>query len=202
MTAASNDADAAALGEPVPAPDPVSSRRSRRGLVRALVVVGVLAALVVGDWFWRNVEMSHLLADVRASEVPMEGFNARASSASKTLDQKGNATTDDDRAEFRKTVNDAADFNGASLIAATGALEDEWFAPWHVAQRRARDRYLDHARVWTTALHEYGAEPEHWGDSHAEISGTFQYAERTMRAALGPVPLFGNAQKVDDIFAH
>lgn len=169
---------------------------SRRSLI---VITVALCCAIVGDWFMRNREMDQMVTAVERSEAIMHEWMeeaVRILNSSSTIAQ----TTTPEYVRLAQRLSEAAEQSAVDLIDAHDRVAGVSVLPWHRSLSKAQDRYLDHSNAWRDELERIAADPATLGDANPEISGSFLIAERAFGGAIPLVPLFGVADRVENIF--
>lgn len=188
----------------------------------------LLAVAVVGDLWFRNSEMTDLVAATEASENVMEEgwidarrevWNEYEEEADR-LARREREATGIDNAHLREGVRQAqadlarqlfddlralADDAQTDLIVARERIQRLDFAPWHSAAQQARDTMLSHVDAWILYMDDWRTLPdgaERWPPGSPEIDATFDIAEADYRDAISWWPGSDLEERVDGIFAE
>ena len=205
------DGNVDALSGVIPVPRVWRSRRT------VLIVAGVIAVLILADWYLRNREMNNLLDAVEQSETAMEDARDHVTAAESdfvnamqthgcsadTVTYECQQYFNQEASVFRSAASGAAT-DGAVEVRQTGAGVDHVsILPWHGALEDARSAYVDHSDAWYSYLTAVADDPAKLGDrsDSADISSTFGIAEDRFLDAVPPMPLFDAKDRITKIWA-
>lgn len=170
-----------------------------------VLIVGLLVAVLLGDWFMRHREMDSLLDQVEVSEKAMvtgrDALTVITNTYAGRLRTASNSG-ERDRAiqELTRDMERQASLSAAEVIAAGTYVADVSILPWHHALRRARDRYVLHSKEWEAHFTAASTDAKAWFENQPRISATFQLAEKAFRDATPARSLFGIDQRIDRVF--
>ena len=153
------------------------------------------AAVVLGDWLWRNAEMNALVTAVEGSEAAMgrtqddlRGIARGITASSKAVDIA--------------KLSDAAG-RGENRIANAGyAVGAVQVAPWHRRILEAKAAYVRHNQAWQDYMSAIATDPKVYGSDQPEINDSFMASEPLMKEAV-PIPaLYDLVKRVSDIYTE
>lgn len=182
-----------------------SRRRGRGAVIVGLVAVVLLVGLVGADWYLRNREMSSLLNAIDRAEATTNRQLSKLHKVAERNSTEGPGRSEDWGDMELARFQSAAGSGRAAILVASSAVSDVRIAPWHRALRRARGRYRDHLRAWSTSFevdatlsgNAYGPASTR---AESDIEATWGIAEHSLRSATAPLALFDNDGRVDALF--
>ena len=185
---------------PPPPPVPAVSRRAVVLLAVAGSVAVLLATFGVGDWWLRNLELRTLLERVeRAERAQLPAIQTIGPLL--FLCQQEAAGDEEDLCDT-VAIREGAERVLPRLEQTGEEVADTRLTSFHGRLRTFRDRYVDHNLAWRGWLESLARDPTAGGfDSPDSINTTFYAASDAADEALTPLPLHGNRERIEAIFA-
>lgn len=169
-----------------------------------LAIAGSVAVLLttfgVGDWWLRNRELRTLLERVeRAERAQLPAIQTIGPLL--ILCQQEAAIGEEDLCDT-VAIREGAERVLPRLVETGEEVADTRLISFHGSLRTFRDRYVDHNLAWRGWLETLARDPTAGDfDSPDSISTTFYEASDAADEALTPLPLHGNRDRVEAIFA-
>jgi hypothetical protein len=154
----------------------------------------ITAAVVIGDWYARNLEMDELVDGIESSEAAMI----------EAMDQVRVALGEDGAAdgiapETGEELQQIAADAGEEVAGAASQIEDVTIQPWHEDVRTAQALYLKHNAAWQDFLAAAAQEPQQWFVQYQPIETTWDAVGPALRTAVPTPALRDLDQRVERI---
>lgn len=194
------------MTDEVPDPDGApEERRTRSGIRRKLAVLSLVLLLagvaIMGDWLFRNREMSALVEQMELSEKAMASGDQQLVHL---VEQFGKVKypTKQDIGNFGERLETVASLAAADLIESNERVASVPHLPWHRSVSRAQSSYLKHGKAWESYFTEVAQDFRQIYEQHPEISATYRISERYVRDAVPRWPLGNLRDRVSKVFRH
>lgn len=172
---------------------------SRRAVV--LLAIGgalalVLSSLGIGDWWVRNAELRTLLGRVERAERAQLPAILGIGPLLRLCQQEGAEELCDTVA-----IRIGAERTLPQLRQTGDLVAGTRLTSFHGSLRTFRDRYVDHNLAWRSWLETLASDPTAGAfEPPAAVDETFRRARTAAEGALTPLPLHGNAGRIEVMF--
>ena len=181
-----------------PMTTPAISRRAAVLLAVAGAVAVLLSTIAVGDWWVRNGELRTLLGRVERAEraqLPAQPIGVLLYYCQQE------AAGDQEQVCDTVAIRRGAERVLPLLRQAGDEVAATRLTSFHGSLRTFRDRYVDHNLAWRSWLETLAKDPTAGGFAAPRtIRTTFEDGSAAPDAALPPLPLHGNGDRIAAIF--